>query len=126
MIAATSRGWRVLERTHPPVYYFPPSDVEQDVLSSARRRPDPTHRMGATRFLDVIVGDRVVRAGCFTHDAPAPPFRELTGAFAFYPAKLDTCTVDGEVVRHQAGDHAGWITEDLVGPFKGDPGSAFW
>ena len=48
----------------------------------------------------------------------------MAGAVAFYPARMDRCLVDGEVVRPQAGGfYGGWITDDVVGPFKGEPGT---
>ncbi len=46
---------------------------------------------------------------------------------AFYPARVDTCYVDGERVRAQQGDfYGGWITRDVIGPFKGGPGTQGW
>ena len=46
---------------------------------------------------------------------------------AFYPQLMDSCTVDGERVIPQPGEfYGGWITSDVVGPFKGEPGSWGW
>jgi hypothetical protein len=46
---------------------------------------------------------------------------------AFYPAKMDACYVNGEKVIPQPGDfYGGWITSNIVGPFKGEPGTMFW
>ena len=40
---------------------------------------------------------------------------------------MDACYVDGELVTAQAGDfYGGWITKDIVGPFKGSAGSWGW
>jgi len=40
---------------------------------------------------------------------------------------MERCTVDGEVVRAQPGGfYGGWVTSQVVGPFKGDPGTMFW
>jgi hypothetical protein len=37
------------------------------------------------------------------------------------------CRVDGELVRPQDGGfYGGWITDDVVGPFKGGPGTLGW
>jgi hypothetical protein len=37
---------------------------------------------------------------------------------------MDACTVAGEVVRPQpSGFYGGWITDRVVGPFKGPPGA---
>jgi hypothetical protein len=46
---------------------------------------------------------------------------------AFYPSLMDACYVDGEQVQAQAGDfYGGWITSEIVGPFKGAPGTGWW
>ncbi len=40
---------------------------------------------------------------------------------------MDRATVDGEVVGAQEGDfYGGWITADVVGPFKGAAGTSDW
>ena len=46
---------------------------------------------------------------------------------ALYAGRVDRCTVAGEVVTPQPGGfYGGWITADVVGPFKGGPGSMGW
>ena len=58
---------------------------------------------------------------------PTPAFRQLLDHVAVYPAAMDACTVDGEVVVPQPGDfYGGWITASVVGPFKGGAVSRFW
>ena len=53
-------------------------------------------------------------------------FTALAGYLAFYPSML-RCAVDGERVRPQPGRfYGGWVTDELVGPFKGEPGSGGW
>jgi hypothetical protein len=37
------------------------------------------------------------------------------------------CTIDGQQVLPQpSGFYGGWITPELAGPFKGEPGSESW
>ena len=63
----------------------------------------------------------------WSYENPTEGYRHLRGAVAFYPSKLDRATVDGETVRAQAGDfYGGWITDDVVGPFKGEAGTRGW
>jgi hypothetical protein len=46
---------------------------------------------------------------------------------AFYPAVMDACFVDDELVHAQPGGfYGGWITSAVVGPFKGEPGTHGW
>ena len=51
----------------------------------------------------------------------------MAGYIAVYPGRMDACYVDGERVTAQPGDfYGGWITSDIVGPFKGAPGTWGW
>jgi hypothetical protein len=46
---------------------------------------------------------------------------------AFYPGRMEACYVDDERVQAQPGDfYGGWITNEIVGPFKGGAGSWGW
>ncbi|MDI1464026.1 DUF427 domain-containing protein [Catellatospora sp. KI3] len=116
---------RVLETSHPPVYYVPPGDVRVPL-----RRLDHAsfcEFKGAATYWDVTVGDEVVRRAAWSYERPAAGYEQLAGLLAFYPSKFDRCTVDGEPVTAQPGDfYGGWITADLVGPFKGAPGTMGW
>ena len=58
---------------------------------------------------------------------PTDDFAAIAGFWAFYPALMDDCRVDGERVVPQAGGfYGGWITSRMAGPFKGPPGTQFW
>lgn len=125
-IAATERGHRVCETAGAPVYYFPPEDVVAGAL-----RPAPGTSVcewkGTARYFDVLGGDRVAPRAAFAYDRPAPAFRAIAGHVGFYARPMDGCFVDGEKVTPQPGGfYAGWITRDLVGPFKGEPGTEGW
>ena len=56
-----------------------------------------------------------------------PGYEALAGHVAFYPGRMDACFVDDERVQAQPGDfYGGWITTQVVGPFKGDVGTYTW
>ena len=82
---------------------------------------------GAATYWDAVVdGRRVAQVG-WSYEDPSPGFEHLRGAVAFYPGKVDRALVDGEAARSQAGGfYGGWITADVVGPFKGEPGTLGW
>ncbi len=62
----------------------------------------------------------------WSYEAPTAPFAALAGAVTGSPARLE-CLVDGERARPQEGGfYGGWITSDVVGPFKGGPGTWGW
>lgn len=122
LIADTRRAHRVLKTSHPPVYYVPLDDVVPGVLSRGDRT---TYRefTGEARFHHVRVGEHSASDAAWMLDPPSPGYAELGGHVAFFPEAMDECRLDGEVVRPQPGGYyGGWITSDIVGPFKGDPG----
>jgi uncharacterized protein (DUF427 family) len=128
VIADTVRAHRVLETSHPPVYYVPLEDVAADSLERSRGPGSFCEWKGAAWYFDAIGGDgrRVVRAAWAYHD-PARGFEPIRDAVAFYPGLMDECKVDDEVVgAQQGGFYGGWITSDVIGPFKGGRGTLGW
>ena len=125
-IARTTRGYRVLETSHPPVYYFPPEDVDDGVLEPAEGRSFCEWK-GLAEYVTVRVGDDVFERVGWTYPDPTPAFEPLAGHIAFYARPFDGCYVGEEKVTPQPGEfYGGWITSNVVGPFKGIPGSAGW
>ena len=126
LIACTRAAWRVLETSHPPVYYLPPSDLAQEHLSESPCSSFCEWK-GRARYVDVRVGDRVAHSAGWYYPAPSGAFEAIRDHVAFYAGVMDRCTVNGEVVRPQPGGfYGGWITSDIVGPFKGEPGTEYW
>ena len=126
VIADTERAWRVLETSHPPVYYIPREAMLGKHIVDSRRISFCEWKGGA-RYVDVNVDGRVARDAGWYYPQPTAAFEPIRGFAAFYPAAMDACRVDGEVVRPQPGGfYGGWITDELVGPFKGAPGSDCW
>ena len=125
-IAATEAAFRVLETSHPPVYYVPLTDIEPGVLQPSARHTFCEFK-GAASYYDLAVNGAIMRNAAWYYPSPSRGFEELADHVAFYPGLVDRCVVDGEEVRAQPGDfYGGWITSDIVGPFKGDPGTAGW
>ncbi len=125
-IADTTRGFRVLETSHPPVYYIAPKDVADGVT---RLVPGASfcEFKGAAVYWDIhTAGVRAERAA-WSYPDPTPPFAPIRYHLAFYPSRMDACFVGDEQVRAQEGDfYGGWITSRVVGPFKGAPGTLGW
>jgi uncharacterized protein (DUF427 family) len=126
VIAETRRALRVLETSHPPVYYIPPEDIRPEFLEGSARSSYCEWK-GRARYHSLKVGDRRSRDAAWSYPEPTAAFAAIRGHLAFYPSRVDECRVDGEVVQSQPGDfYGGWITADVVGPFKGDPGTMGW
>ena len=126
VVADTTQALRVLETASPPTYYIPAGDVRTELLRPAGHRTVCEWKGLADHF-DLAVGDRTSARAAWSYAQPRPGYEQIAGHFAFYPARVDEATVDDEVVRPQAGNYyGGWITADITGPFKGDPGTGGW
>jgi len=125
-IADTTDALRVLETSHPPVYYLPPGDVATEHLER-ESRTSLCEFKGRAVYYTVTVGDRSAPSAAWSYPDPTDRFAELVDHFAFYLSKMDACYVGDEQARAQEGDfYGGWITDDIVGPFKGGPGTMGW
>ena len=135
VIAETSSALRVLETSHPPVFYIAPEDVRTDLLRPSSHRRSFCEYKGVAEYWDLALpaggaiagsssgfgsGSMVVDAVAWSYAAPAPGFEALRGYLAFYAGKVDECSVDEERVEAQRGSfYGGWITSRVSGPFKG-------
>jgi uncharacterized protein (DUF427 family) len=125
-IGRTTRPVKVMETSHPPVYYVPPGDVDRAALVPSSHRTVCEYK-GTASYYDVVVGDREAKNAAWYYPAPNPGYEVLRDCVAFYPQAMDECTVDGEVVTPQPGHfYGGWVTSEVVGPFKGAPGTMGW
>jgi uncharacterized protein (DUF427 family) len=119
VVAESRRPFRVLETGHPPAYYVPPEEVAAEHLVPSRRRTYCEWK-GEASYFTVRVGDREARNAAWYYPRPFAPFAAIADHVAFYPALMDECTLDGEVVRPEPGGfYGGWITREVVDP-RGD------
>jgi uncharacterized protein (DUF427 family) len=126
LIADTDDLVRVLETSHPPTFYLPRTAFGQHLR--AGERTTVCEWKGVARYVDVLVeGGEPVRDAGWWYPEPDRRYPELRDRVALYPGLLDEITLDGERVRPQPGGfYGGWVTDDVVGPFKGGPGSWGW
>ena len=125
-IADTTGAWRVLETSHPPVYYIPPRDINMARLKRVERSSFCEFKGGAT-YWSIAAGGRESTDAAWSYEAPSPEFAAIRGYLAFYAGRVDACYVDGEQATPQPGNfYGGWITSDVTGPFKGGPGTGGW
>ena len=122
LVATTTRSVRVLETSHPPAFYVPPEAVIPGRLVPTAGASHCEWK-GPAEYLAVAGSTDPV---AWRYPNPYPEFAAYAGWVSFYPGRV-RCTVDDEVVRPQAGGfYGGWITDDVVGPFKGEPGTSGW
>ena len=121
IIASTKSGQRVLETAGAPTYYFPPQDVNESLV----RCTEHVYHCEWKGISRAFAIQDVANAGWLL-TAVYPEFSILYGWYAFYPQQL-RCFVGRERVRAQPGGYyGGWVTHNLLGPIKGEPGSDSW
>lgn len=126
VIADSRSAFRVLETSHPPVYYIPPADIAMQYIFEGTGGTYCEWK-GRASYHRVVVGEVRAENAAWSYTNPTPEFRSIRDFIAFYPAKMDGCYVDSERVVSQPGNfYGGWITSNLVGPFKGAPGTRGW
>ncbi|GAC1317362.1 MAG: DUF427 domain-containing protein [Chloroflexota bacterium] len=126
-VADSVRALRVVETSHPPTYYVPPADVRLECLEALPGVGSVCEWKGAARYFHVSAGGQSALRAAWSYPQPTPAFRALADHLAFYVRQMDACFVDAERARPQPGGfYGGWVTSDVVGPFKGEPGSEGW
>lgn len=126
VIADTTSAYRVLETSQPPAYYLPPADLDLDRLRPTLSRTFCEWK-GQASYWSVVTDTRVVEDAAWSYAAPTARFEAIAGYLAFYAQKADECWVGDDRVRANEGSfYGGWITDRVVGPFKGGAGTAWW
>lgn len=126
VIADSTATYRVLETSHPPVYYIPPTAIAMAYLMTTPQQSWCEWK-GAAHYYTVCVGEHAALNAAWSYPTPTDDFAAIANYVAFYPSRMDACYVNDELVQAQPGDfYGGWITQEIVGPFKGDPGTWGW
>jgi len=127
VLAESAAALRVLETSHPPTVYLPPEAVRRDLLRPSVVRATVCEFKGVARYLDAVLDGRRVRVVAWSYPEPTSAYEALRDHVAFYPGRVDAAWLGDELVQAQEGDfYGGWITSDLVGPFKGPAGTLAW
>jgi uncharacterized protein (DUF427 family) len=125
-IVDTTVSWRILETSHPPVYYISPRNVRMTFLATAGHASFCEWK-GLARYYNIQIGARTIENAAWTYPDPVPAYSEIRDHIAFYAHLMDACYIDGTAVIPQPGNfYGGWITPGIIGPFKGGPGSLGW
>lgn len=125
-LVRTEAAYRVLETSHPPTYYLPPGDIDRSMLVPGAGRSFCEWK-GQAQYWSVRAGERLIENCGWSYPSPTKRFAALKDHVAFYCAVMDACFVGEEQATPQPGGfYGGWVTSDLAGPFKGEPGTEFW
>jgi len=123
VIAKTAASYKVMETASPPTFYIPPEDVDLDALVRLAGATICEWKGAASYWaLAPDIDERIA----WSYERPRARFEMIRGFLAFYPGRVE-CFVDGERVQPQTGRfYGGWVTSEIVGPFKGEPGTGHW
>ena len=125
-IVDSRRAVRVLETSHPPVYYVPMADIRASALKPANGS-SVCEWKGVASYWSIVTPGRRVERAAWSYRDPSPGFEAIAGHLAFYAGLVDEAWVGDEQVAPQPGGfYGGWVTSSIVGPVKGDPGSWGW
>ena len=119
VVADTAQGFRILETTHPPTYYLPEAAFRPGALSPGARTSFCEWK-GVAQYFSVSGGGRVAADAAWGYAEPSRRYAALRHHVAVYAGRMDACFIDDEQVTPQPGGfYGGWVTRDLIGPFKG-------
>jgi uncharacterized protein (DUF427 family) len=126
VIAESDSAVRVLETAGAPTIYIPREDVRTDRLRPATGTTECEWK-GTASYFDAIAGQKVRLRAAWTYPEPKPGFEVLRDRIAFYASRVDGAYLDDERVEPQPGGfYGGWVTAEIQGPIKGEPGSESW
>lgn len=126
-IVRTTRALRMLETASPPTVYVPFADAAEGALVPAPGAGrSACEWKGLAQYWSIHAAGQLYEAVAWSYPTPRAPYAELAGYFSVYPGRV-ACFVDGERVRPQDGGfYGGWVTDEIVGPWKGGPGTGGW
>lgn len=124
LIADSTAGVRVVETASPPTIYLPSEDVDLGALIEARGQSFCEWK-GLARYW-ALKRDPAAGPVAWSYPDPSSSFARIRGFLCFYPGRI-SCLLDDEQVRPQEGGfYGGWVTDEIVGPWKGKPDTGHW
>lgn len=130
-IARSTNVVRVLETASPPTVYIPPEDVQLEYLQKDSGSSYCEWKGRATYWSVAISGSKypgdvsLPNVG-WSYDSPQQRFADIKNYLSFYPGRID-CWMGEEKVKPQPGGfYGGWVTSEIVGPWKGEAATGGW
>jgi uncharacterized protein (DUF427 family) len=112
-IADTHRAQRVLETSHPPVYYIPPADIRMEFLHPSSHKTFCEWK-GTASYYTLEINETKSSNAAWTYEHPTAGFESISNYVAFYASRVSACFVGEEQVIAQPGNfYGGWITSDI-------------
>ena len=125
LLADSCSTFRFLETASPPTFYLPPRDVDVSrlVLTGATSFCE---WKGTAQYWALGEAEKEVDPVAWVYSHPYPGFESIAGYFSFYPGRVECYVNDERVLPQPGGFYGGWVTKEIVGPFKGQFGTVGW
>ena len=126
ILAKTIHAIRIIETSHPPTYYLPIKsiDIKKLVINNNNTYCE---WKGIANYYDYIDNKQNIKNIGWFYPDPTNKFSLIKNYVSFYASKLDKCFVNKKnVIKQQGNYYGGWITDNLIGPFKGGMGTDSW
>lgn len=117
--------FRVLETPSPPTVYLPPEDVDVSALVFTGASSTCEWK-GTAQYWALVGAEKEVDPVAWVYPHPFPGFESIAGYFSFYPDRVECYLNEERVLLQPGGFYGGWVTQEIVGPFKGPIGTAGW
>jgi uncharacterized protein (DUF427 family) len=126
VLADSSSTFRILETAGPPTFYLPPGDVNISSLIFTGTYSTCEWK-GTARYCALAESeDKGGEPVAWVYLHPYPGFESIAGFLSFYPGRIACYVNDERVLAQPGGLYGGWVTSEIVGPYKGLPGTEWW
>jgi uncharacterized protein (DUF427 family) len=125
MLADSCSTFRILETASPPTFYLPPGDVNASSLVFTATS-SVCEWKGTARYCALVESNKGGEPVAWVYPHPYPGFESIAGYFSFYPGRVACYVNDERVLPQPGGFYGGWVTKEIVGPYKGLLETEWW
>ena len=124
LIAQSTRCYRMLETASPPTFYIPFDDI--DIEQCRAIAGNSYCEWKGTASYWALERDKSMQMIAWSYPSPTDVFMPIKNHMAFYPGRIN-CFINDEKVKPQDGGfYGGWVSDEIVGPWKGSEGFGHW
>jgi uncharacterized protein (DUF427 family) len=125
VLADSRSAYRILETASPPTVYVSPEDVNLSALVCTGASSGCEWK-GTARYYALVETGKEGEPVAWMYAHPYPGFEAIAGYFSFYPDRVECSLNEERVLAQPGGVYGGWVTKEIVGPFKGLPHTEWW
>jgi len=88
IVAESTRGLRLEEKGHPPVYYLPRNDADMSLLVRSEHYTYCPYK-GDCSYYSISIGGEKSEDAVWTYETPYEAVASIKEYLAFYPSRVD-------------------------------------